>query len=256
MRNYPLFLFYVLILSFVLVISCSDDESSSTVTETAATTIGMKATFDSGRAQADVTVSQFLINVEDFELEFDDDGLNGDDDGMGDDDDGLGDDDGTGSGSGSYTDIELDGPFELDLSQPDVIFPIANVEVPVGQYEELEFDIVRSQNQNSVLFQKSILIAGTIDEIPFEFWHDFEEDLEVEYEDTNVDIVVASDGESIIINFDLGFLFDTAVIDLSTAADGNGDGTIEISPTDDDGNNALANQIKDAIKDAIDLLDD
>lgn len=250
MRNYPLFLFYVLILSFVLVISCSDDESSSTVTETAATTIGMKASFDRGRSQADVTVSQFLINAEDFELEFNDDGLDGDDDGI------NNDDDGTGSDSGYYTDIELDGPFELDLSQPGVVFPIANVEVPVGQYEELEFDIVRSQNPNSVLFQRSILIAGTIDGISFEFWHDFEEDLEVEYEDTNVDIVIESNGENIIINFDLGFLFDTAVIDLSTAVDGNGDGIIEINPTDDDGNNALANQIKDAIKDAIDLLDD
>ncbi|MEX2350054.1 MAG: hypothetical protein WD554_04180 [Flavobacteriaceae bacterium] len=256
MKNYPLFLFYVLILSFVMIASCSKDDGSSSLTETAATTIGMKATFESGRALADVTVSTFLINVEDFELEFDDDGLEGDDDGLGDDDDSLADDDGMGSGSGSYTDIELDGPFELDLSQPGVVFPIANVEVPVGQYEELEFDVVRSQNPNSDLFQKSILIAGTLDNVPFTFWHDFEEDVEVEYEDTNIDIIVESDGESIIINFDLSFLFDTAVIDLSTAVDGNGDGIIEISPTDVDGNNALAEQIKEAIKNAIDLLDD
>lgn len=250
MKNYPLFLFYTLIFSFILFISCSKDDSSDPETQTAVTTIGMKATFDSGRALTNVTVSSFLINVEVFELEFDDDGLGTDDDGMGGDDDGLGDDD------GFYSDIELEGPFEIDLSQPGVVFPIANVEVPMGLYEELEFEIVRSQNPNSELFEQSIMIAGTIDDIPFTFWHDFEEDVEVEYEDTNIDIVVASDGESIIINFDLSFLFDSAVIDLSTAVDGNGDGIIEISPTDNDGNNALANQIKVAIINAIDLLDD
>jgi hypothetical protein len=262
MKNYPLFLFYLMILSFVLIISCSKDDSNSAVTETAATTIGVKATFESGKAQTNVNVTSFLINVEDFELEFNDDGLGSDDDGLGSDDDGLSDGDGLGDdddgmGSGSfYTDIELEGPFELDLSQPGVVFPIANVEVPVGQYEELEFEIVRSQNPTSDLYQKSILISGTIDNVPFIFWHDFEEDVEVEYEDTHIDIVIESDGESITINFDLSFLFDTTVIDLSTAVDGNGDGVIEISPTDDDGNNALANQIKEAIKNAIDLLDD
>lgn len=250
MKNYPLMLFYTLIFSFILVISCSKDDSASSNSETAVTTIGLQTTFDSGRAQANVVVSTFLINVEDFELEFDNDGPDGDDDGMGDDDDG------TGSGNESYTDIELEGPFELDLSQPGVVFPLVNVEVPVGQYEELEFDIVRSQDPESNLFEKSILIAGTLDNAPFIFWHDFEEEVEVEYEDTNLDIVLESDGESIIINFDLSFLFDTTVIDLSTAVDGNGDGIIEISPTDDDGNNALANQIKEAIKNAIDLLDE
>lgn len=40
------------------------------------------------------------------------------------------------------------------------------------------------------------------------------------------------------------------------ATDGNGDGIIKISPMDTDGNSALAHQIKELIKDAIELLDD
>jgi hypothetical protein len=51
-------------------------------------------------------------------------------------------------------------------------------------------------------------------------------------------------------------LFNTSTIDLSSTTDGNGDGIIEISPNDTDGNNALANTIKNLTKEGIDLLDD
>src|SRR5690606_5074430 len=155
-----------------------------------------------------------------------------------------------------YSDIELEGPFELDLSQPDVVFPIVNVDIPIGVYEELEFDIKKSSNANSLLFQKSILIEGFINESPFVFWHHFEEDVEIDFDDNDIDIIIEQNDNSIVINFDLNFLFNTNTINLSNAADGNADGIIEISPSDNDGNNALANQIKELIKDAIDLLDD
>ncbi len=230
-----------IVFSALVLMSCSDDESVPT-NETALTTFGAKATFESGRMNNELFISKFIVNVEDFELEFDDDTFGDDDDG--------------GPGGNYYGDLELEGPFELDLSQPDVVFPIANVDIPMGQYEELEFDITRSSNSESELFQRSILIEGTIQEVPFVFWHDFEEDVEVDFEDTNIDIVVESNGDSVIINFDLGFLFNTNIIDLSNATDNNGNGVIEISPTDQDGNNALAQLIKETIKDAIELLDD
>ena len=60
-----------------------------------------------------------------------------------------------------------------------------------------------------------------------------------------------------MIDFDLSLIFDsTAGVDLSQATDGNQDGTIEISPSDPDGNNELAQSIRNAIKQHIDLLDD
>ncbi len=234
---------FILALSTFVLVSCSKDDSSNSTDETASTLVGAKATFVSGRAFSDIEVTKFLVNVEDFELEFDND------DDFGDDDDG-------GIGGNYFSDIELEGPFVLDLSEPNLVFPIATIDVPVGQYEELEFDITRNKEPNNELFQRSILIEGTINGTPFVFWHNFEEDVEIEFEDTNLPINIENDGENLIINFDLTFLFNTNVINLSGATDNNGDGIIEISPTDQDGNNALANQIKEIMKDAIDLLDD
>ena len=63
--------------------------------------------------------------------------------------------------------------------------------------------------------------------------------------------------ERLVVDLDLNLLFNSSLgIDLTQAQDGNEDGLIEISPTDEDGNNALAEQIKEQIKDVIDLLDD
>ncbi len=234
-------LFTVVLSAFVLV-SCTKDDNSNISEETATTLLGAKATFNNGRAFTEVEVTKFLVNVEDFELEFDDDMFGDDDDG--------------GADGNFYSDLELEGPFVLNLSEPNLVFPIATVDIPVGEYEELEFEITRNRDPENELFQRSILIEGTIDGTPFVFWHNFEEDVEIEFEDVNVPIIIESNGESLIINFDLTFLFNTNIIDLSAATDGNGNGVIEISPTDQDGNNALANQIKEIMKDAIDLLDD
>lgn len=236
--------------------SCSSDDST-TITPTAETTIAAKATFQNEKAFSTITIDTFLVHVEDFELEFDDDSSGSDDDGMeNDDDDGFGDDDGTDDNGGYFDDIELGGPFELNLSEDGVVIPFANVDVPVGQYEELEFEITKSTNPESSMFQQSIRITGNIDGVPFIFWHDFEEELEVDFEDTETDISIENDGEDIIITFDLSFLFDSSGIDMSSATDDNGNGVIEISPNDTDGNNNLAEQIKDSIKESIDLLDD
>lgn len=226
---------FAIVLSAFIFVSCSKDDNPNTTEETATTLLGAKATFNNSRAFTDIEVTKFLVNVEDFELEFDDD---------------------EGIGGNFYSDLELEGPFVLNLSEPNLVFPIATVDIPVGEYEELEFEITRSRDPENELFQRSILIEGTIDGTPFVFWHNFEEDVEIEFEDVNVPIIIESDGENLIVNFDLTFLFNTNIIDLSAATDGNGNGVSEISPTDQDGKNALANQIKEIMKDAIDLLDD
>lgn len=226
---------FAIVLSAFIFVSCSKDDNPNTTEETATTLLGAKATFNNSRAFTDIEVTKFLVNVEDFELEFDDD---------------------EGIGGNFYSDLELEGPFVLNLSEPNLVFPIATVDIPVGEYEELEFEITRSRDPENELFQRSILIEGTIDGTPFIFWHNFEKNVEIEFEDVNVPIIIESDGENLIVNFDLTFLFNTNIIDLSAATDGNGNGVSEISPTDQDGKNALANQIKEIMKDAIDLLDD
>lgn len=149
--------------------------------------------------------------------------------------------------------FELRGPFELNLSQ-DVV-TIVEVEIPVGEYKEVEFEMERSNDPTSDLYQKSILMRGTISGTPFEFFHTLEEDFEVDYEDQGQNLVITEDNSnSVIFDFDLVAVFNQ--VDLTGAADGNGNGTIEISPEDNDGNRQLANRIKNAIEQYVDLLDD
>lgn len=177
-----------------------------------------------------------------YAIESDDDGCDFDDDG----------DDNHGS-YGSDDDFELNGPFELSLNS-DVI-TVINVEIPVGEYEEVEFEMDRSTNPNSDLFQKSILMRGTISGTEFEFFHTFSEEFEVDYEDAGQNLVITEDNNNtIIFEFDLTSVFNS--VDLSGATDGNENGVIEISPEDSDGNRQLANRIKNAIKTYVDLLDD
>ena len=60
-----------------------------------------------------------------------------------------------------------------------------------------------------------------------------------------------------LINFDLSAVLGaTGTVDLSMATDNDGDGVIVISPQDEDGNNALAEALKEAIKAQIELMDD
>ncbi|MFD0933451.1 hypothetical protein ACFQ0R_12670 [Psychroflexus salinarum] len=153
----------------------------------------------------------------------------------------------------SDDEFELRGPFELNLSSGEVT--VVEVEIPVGEYEEVEFEMDRSNNPTSDLYQKSILMRGTISGTPFEFFHTFSEDFEVDYEDAGQNLVITEDNNNtVVFEFDLVSVFN--LIDLSNAKDENGNGTIEISPEDNDGNNQLANRIKNAIKDYVDLLDD
>ena len=250
----------LLLLSASVLTGCSNDEDDGGAGQLR---LSAKATFNGGTSAKSTTaktinegleVTEFLLNLREFELELDDDSYETEDDDLNDDldDDDYWDDD----GYLDYEDeIELEGPFELNLMEGQITF--VNTQIPNGRFEELEFEFDASTDPQSELFGKSILIRGTLQGTPFEFWHNFEDELELDFEDPSFDIVVSGGMESLVIDFDLSLLFNATLgIDLSQAQDGNRDGIIEISPTDEDGNNALAGQIKDRIKDMIDLLDD
>ncbi|MGO3184313.1 MAG: hypothetical protein ACTIJ9_15915 [Aequorivita sp.] len=184
-----------------------------------------------------VELSKFLVNIDEIELEYDD--IINDDNYYNSDDD-----------------IELKGPFELNLLSPEPV-EIVVVDLPNGRLEEIEFEFDKNDRPDSELFNQSIRMEGTLDGTPFVFWHDFEEELELEFDDNGSQGVISNDENSVLINFDLTAVLDpTGGVDLSTAVDGNGDGVIEISPNDDDGNRALAGAMKQAIKNQIDLLED
>jgi hypothetical protein len=178
-----------------------------------------------------------------YAVEQDDDPCNGNDDSSDDGSNSFGDDD----------EFQLSGPFELNLFNNETL-TIVNVEIPIGEYEEVEFEMARSNDPSSILYQKSIMITGSIDGIPMTFFHTFEEDFEVDYEDAGQNLVIdESNNNEVIFNFDLNAV--VSAVNFESASDGNNDGVIEISPTDSDGNNALANQIKNAIVQYAELID-
>lgn len=243
------------LISPLFLISCSSDEADGNGTlklsaKTSVNNSSAKTASTSKSINTDVFVSDFRVNIREFELEMEDAEYESDNESEYDDD--IWDDD----GYYDYEDeFELEGPFELDLLAGEINF--LTVDVPNGDFEELEFKFDRSTDPNSDLFGKSVLIQGTINDIPFIFWNDFEDEVEVDFEESEFDISIRSNTEGIIIEFDLSEVFDVVSgVDLSQAADGNENGTIEISPEDPDGNNSLAETIRERIKTAIDLLDD
>jgi hypothetical protein len=235
-------IFGFLMLLLVLA-SCSNDDSnqSNRLNLTARATYSASANKNSNETTMNnnVVLTSFKINIKEIEFEFaeinDNDNDDSDDDGFFDGDD----------------EFELNGPFELDLLNQNA--PITTVTIPNGTYEEVEFDIDNSTNANSSLFNKSVEITGTINGTPFVFWHNFEEEFEVDYEDANQNLVINNNSFNLVINFDLNQVL--SQVDLSNATDNDGDGVIEINPNDTDGNQSLADLIKNAIKDSCDLDD-
>ncbi|GGE30873.1 hypothetical protein [Psychroflexus planctonicus] len=168
------------------------------------------------------------------------------------DDDGCEDDDDYDDDSDDDEDYKIFGPFEIDLSNESTT--IVEVEIPVAEYEEVEFEMERGIDVNSPLYQKSMLMTGTLNGMPFEFYHTFSEDFEVDYEDAGQNLVITENNNNqVTFQFDLVSVINS--VDMNNASDGNGNGIIEISPEDTDGNNALANQIKNAVKQYVDLID-
>lgn len=244
------------LLAISLLAGCSDNDDSGS---NGKLSISASASFSgttakSGTAKmvnANVDVTEFRINLKEFELEADFEEMEMEGESEMENDESWDDD-----GFYDYEDeIELEGPFELDLMDGQITF--INASIPEGVYEEIEFKFGKSTDPDSELYGKSILIEGTIDAVPFVFWHDFEDEVELDFEDAAADITISNTPEGVVIDFDLAQIFNGAVgVDLTVAKDGNGDGLIEISPSDPDGNNDLAQTIRDLIKEEMDLLDD
>ena len=242
MKNLKLSLFALGMAS--VFVACSDDDPTPDLTDGYGRLgISARASYtplkpgDGAQQSTVVELSSFRVNFTEIELEYDD--IIGDDNFYGSDDE-----------------IELKGPFELELLSATPIH-FVDIQLPNGKLEEIEFEFDKSKNPQSELFKQSMRMEGTINGVPFVFWHDFEEEIEVEFEDGQSPIVILNDENGLVINFDLNAVLNaTPSVDLSLAVDGNDDGVIEISPMDEDGNRALAEAMKQAIKAQIDLLDD
>ncbi len=153
--------------------------------------------------------------------------------------------------------IRFRGPYRIDLlNGADALTQtIGTAIVPDGLYKEVRFKFHKDEEApvTDELFDKSILIEGTIDGIPFVFWHDTTENMDVG-RSTGVQVV---DGTvNFTVHFNMAqFLSSFNQIDLSLATDNNQDGIIEIYPNDADGNQDIADKLKDNIKATADIID-
>ncbi|WP_428224993.1 hypothetical protein [Flavobacterium sp.] len=140
--------------------------------------------------------------------------------------------------------FKLKGPFEVELLNGPVDF-IAT-DIPKEVYSDIRFKLDKSKNSASELFNKSIQIKGKIIDKPFVFWHFAEDDFRIDFANAADNVII---GDNLVtITFDFNLDEALSKIDLSKAKDGNGDGIIEISPLDPDGNQSIAHQFKDLIK--------
>lgn len=152
--------------------------------------------------------------------------------------------------------IQFRGPYQIDLlnGSDALTQTIGNAFVPDGLYKELRFKFHKDEDLATTndLYDRSIYIEGTIDGIPFVFWHDTSENLDI---GRSTGVLVQDDIVELTIQFEISqFLNSLNNLDLSQAKDENNDGLIEIYPNDEDGNQDIAYELKENIKMAADLM--
>jgi len=239
MKNFK---FLFLSLLTLAIISCSKDnnngEGGINLTISAVNQNVSKSVFNQKAFAADVIFTDFRISIRDVIFKNEDD-VNSSLD------------------STSIDEIQFRGPYQIDLLDGTNALSqtIGNVFVPDGRYKELRFKLHKDEDLLATdnLFDRSIYIEGTIDGVPFVFWHDTSENLDV---GRSTGVFVQDGIVDFTVQFDISqFLSSLNQIDLSLATDNNGNGLIEIYPNDEDGNQDIAKDLKDNIKMAADLMD-
>ena len=191
-----------------------------------------------------VNVTSFKVNVGEIEFDFDDD---------------FDDDDRWVSQYGvTYSwddDIELKGPFEVDLIANGVLQVetlLAGLELPHANFEEIEFEMQKNMDAASSMYHETIRIEGEIDGTPFLFASDKEFDFEIEFDEP----FVPGEELGVSVDFYVNRLFKHSLsgIDFTQAVPDN-DGVIRIYYYDDDEhsvNYLLGEQIWEWVDDMID----
>lgn len=237
MKRVRNFLAVVVMISIGFLTSCNENDNLSPMG-----TVNLKFTASDidllnsgGRLSSAVVISDFQISIRDviFMTDHDDDGSADD-----------------------STEVGFRGPYQLDLlnGSDAITQTIGKIEVPNGTYQQLRFKFHKDEDlaSSEPLFDRSIFIAGTINDKPFELWHDTSENLDV---GKSTGVVVANNEINLTVNFKVSqFLNSLHEIDLSIAEDKNQDGLIEINTNDPDGNKEIVDAIKENIKFSADLI--
>jgi len=220
---------FIIVVALILFSCKKDDETANVTLSLKGVNQNLKSA--SGINAVDVKITDFRLSIRDVEFKKDESGLD-------------------------TNDIEFRGPYEVDLMNEAGALSqtLGTIEVPEGTYKVVRFKLHKDADraETHVLYDRSLYIEGTIDGIPFEFWHDTSENLDVENEG-GIEVVAGDINISVQFTIDQ-FLNSLHTIDLSGAVDGDEDGLIEINPDDDDGNGDIADKLKDNIKEAADLI--
>ena len=236
MRRYIIFIFLAVIAFSSCSIIGNDDVTLAFQSSAGATTssIAPKTVIDTG-----IDVTEFRLSIKEVEFKVNE------------------------SDPSDASDVFFAGPYELNLldATGPLTQTIGEADVPAGAYEEVRFKLHKTRDVavDSVLYDRSIYLAGTINGTAFEMWHDTSENLDI---GKATGIVVGDAPLLLTVDFSLLAFFDQtasggALIDLSTATDEDDDGTIEINPNSDDGttNKDLADSLKDNIKLVADIIE-
>lgn len=225
-----------------LLTSCETDENNGPDFNTSIrveSAFGNSTAKKSAGAESELILNSVSIVLSEIEIEYDDDDMGRDDE--------------------SYSEIDLGGPFEIELMDNGESLEqvLANISLPVAEYDEIEFEMEPGRIPSSPLFGKTILAEGSINGVPFIFWNDESEDFEIEFEDAGILTVDGIREAAITLFVDLNRLFDTSVngINFSGLTDNDDDGVIEIHPGSDDGYSELADELWDHFDDSIDAFE-
>jgi len=236
------------IIAGILLMGCSNNADPSATSNVSikmsATTSTGKSSFN-GRTQSAIALTDVKVNIRDIEFEFDhedehfmkDSSYNEDyehEHGM------------MGNHHGNDdNEKKLAGPFIVDLMNAGTFVDqvITTLEVPNAKYEKIKFKLAPS-TETGDMQGKSVLITGTIESIPFEFWHNRKAKFGVKFSDST-SMAATGDALTLSIQLELDKVLSTlnGGVDLTKAVDGNKDGTITIDPINTDGNKNLANEI-------------
>ena len=230
-----LFLSLIIIGLAAGLISCNNNETTTGVVNLKAQVSGNTSINTGGRLAAAVEITEFMISIRDVSFKNEDDS----------------------NPEFDTLDVKFRGPYQLDLLNGGEALTetIGAAEIPNGNYKEIRFKLHKDEDlaPSNDLYDRSISLAGTIDGTPFKMWHDTSENLDV---GRSTGVVVLDNEVSLTVNFTIDqFLNSLHQIDLTQAVDGNQDGLIEIHPNDPDGNKDIADDLKDNIKEAADLMD-
>ena len=214
--------------------SCSNDPSVTGSLNLSMKSTGSTTINTGGRVTSTIEITDFKISIRDIAFK------NEDDD----------------NPQFDTADVKFRGPYQLDLlSGGDALTAtLGNAVIPNGNYKEIRFKFHKDEDlpASDNLFDRSLFVAGTIDGVPFELSHDTSENFDV---GRTTGVIVQDNEINLAVEFSIDqFLSSLNPVDLSTAVDGNQDGLIEIGTNDPDGNNDLADLIKDNIKEAADLI--